>query len=603
MLMQDYKSIRNVAVIAHVDHGKTTLVDAMLKQTHLFRDNQDEMRQERIMDSNDLERERGITILAKNCSVYYRDTKINIIDTPGHVDFSGEVERTLSMADGALLIVDAAEGPMPQTRSVLRQALALKLKTIVVINKIDKQNADVEATYKAIESLFLELVSDESQLLFPTLYAEGRKGAVYFKIPESSEVGDVRPLLDTIIEEVRPATGDKEKSTKMLISSIDYNQHVGRISIGKLSQGVLKKGMRLQIVSGKTFDLEHLYVYEGLGRAEVQTVSAGDIVGLTGISQVQIGNTIGIPGELESYPAPKISEPTLHMVMSANSSPFAGREGQFVTSRQIEERLERELESNLSLKVEKMGSGSYRVSGRGELHLSVLLETMRREGYEMEVGKPQAIIKNVDNEKQEPYENVEIVVPQEYEGAVHQECGRRFATLKHVDSLPTGEVRIVYLMPTRVTIGLRSILLTMTRGTIMYSTEYVGYQALGKELPKLRTGVLISSHDGQALAYGLANAQERGMTFIAPSASVYVGMIVGLTNRDEDIRMNVTKGKQLTNMRSKSSDGVIQLAPPIEMSLEQCLDFIEDDELLEITPKSLRLRKKNLSGISNKRMS
>lgn len=604
--MQEYKSIRNVAVIAHVDHGKTTLVDAMLKQTHLFRDNQEEMTQERILDSNDLERERGITILAKSCSVFYKDVKINIIDTPGHVDFSGEVERTLSMADGALLIVDAAEGPMPQTRSVLKKALALKLKTIVVVNKIDKNNAQVPETVSAIETLFLELASDESQLNFPILYAIGRNGQVFLESTPSEEqltVTDVRPLLDTIIERVPEATGDKSKTPKLLVSSIDYDKHVGRIAIGKLTQGVLRKGQRMMLVQGKKeFGVEHLYTYEGLGRVETDEVGAGDILGLSGLSEVTIGNTISVKGDSEAFPAPKISEPTLHMVMGANTSPFAGREGKYVTSRQLEERLERELESNLSLKVEKIGSGQYRVSGRGELHLSVLLETMRREGYEMEVSKPQAIVKDVDGVKSEPYETVEIIVASEYEGAVHMECGKRFADIRDAEKLPSGEMRMIFEMPTRATLGLRSELMTLSRGTLMYSTEFLGYKPMGKEIPKLRSGVLISSHDGQSLGYGLANAQERGMTFIGPGTDVYIGMIVGSTNRDEDIRMNVTKGKQLTNMRSKSSDGVLQLAPPIEMSLEQCLDFLEDDELLEITPESLRLRKKNLTGIYNKRM-
>lgn len=603
--MHEYKTIRNVAVIAHVDHGKTTLVDAMLKQTHLFRDNQDEMKQDRILDRNELERERGITILAKNCAIFYGETKINIVDTPGHVDFSGEVERTLSMADGALLIVDAAEGPMPQTRSVLKQALKLGLKVIVVVNKIDKPFAQVPQTIAAVETLFLELASTEEQLNFPVLYAVGRRGQVFAENPQDyseTTTGDVKPLLECITREIPPAQGNEELSTKMLVSSIDYDQHVGRIALGKLRQGRIKKGQRLILVGeGKEFSADHVYTYEGLGRTEENVARAGDIIGISGLSSVLIGNTIGIPGEKEAYPAPVISEPTLHMVVGANSSPFAGREGQFVTSRQLEERFDRELESNLSLRVEKMGSGEFRLSGRGELHLSVLLETMRREGYEMEVSKPTAIVKVENGVKVEPYEQVEIIVPGEFEGAVHQECGKRFAEMVNAENLPSGETRLVFEMPTRATLGLRSLLLTNTRGTLMYSTEFAGYKPLGREIPKLRSGVLISSHSGPALAYGLAATQERGVTFIAPATDVYEGMIVGSGARDEDIRMNVTKGKQLTNMRSKSSDGVIQLAPPIIMSLEQSLDFLESDELLEITPKSLRLRKKNLTGIENRR--
>jgi len=591
--MQEYSSIRNVAVIAHVDHGKTTLVDAILKQTKVFRDNQEEMKQERILDRNDLERERGITILAKNCAVTYEGVKINIIDTPGHVDFSGEVERTLSMADGALLIVDAAEGPMPQTRSVLKQALALGLKVIVVINKVDKKFADVERTNSAIESLFLELATSEDQLNFPVLFSVGRAGAVVREYEGGAVTGDVTPLLDTIRDEIMPSVGEVGLPAKLLVTSMEYDPHVGRIMVGRLRQGTIKKGMRLNALqNNKAFSVEHLYLYDGLGRVEVEEVWAGEIVAIAGLSQVQIGMTVAAAGETVPYPAPLIGEPTLHMTIAANSSPFVGKEGKYVTSRQIEERLEKELESNLSLRVEKLGSGKYRVSGRGELHLSVLLETMRREGYEMEVGKPEVIVKEIEGVKSEPYEKVEITVPTEYEGAVHQECGRRYAEVKAVVPVGEREVKLVYEMPTRATLGLRSELMTLTRGTLVYASEFLHYASLGRELPSLRSGVLVASHAGQTLAYGLQAAQERGETFVGPGTEVYIGMIVGRTNRDEDIKMNVTKGKQLTNMRSKSSDGVIQLAPPIVMSLEQCLDFLEDDELLEVTPESLRLRKR-----------
>lgn len=600
-------NIRNVAVIAHVDHGKTTIVDAVLKQTKVFRDNQDEMKQERILDRNALERERGITILAKNCSIHYQDYKINIIDTPGHVDFSGEVERTLSMADGALLIVDAQEGPMPQTRSVLKKALKLGLKIIVVINKIDKKFAQVPETISAIETLFLELASDEAQLNFPILYAIGRAGLVFENFDNSlneTSKGDIRPLLEKIIAHIPAPVVENSSKVKLLISSIEYDPHVGRIAVGKLTSGKLVKGMRVTALQNKReFSAEHLYLYEGLSRVEVQEALPGEIVALSGAPEIKIGMTVASdPGEVP-YDAPAIGEPTLHMLMGANTSPMAGKEGKFVTSRQIEERLEKELEKNLSLKVEKKGSGTYQVSGRGELHLSVLLETMRREGYEMEVSKPKVITKVVDGVTMEPFEMVEIVIPNEYEGAVHQECGKRFADLKNAENVGQSEIRLQFEMPTRATLGLRAVLLTLTRGTLLYSTEFKDFAPMGRELPKLRSGVLTASHDGQALNYGLQAAQERGVTFIEPGTQVYKGMIVGQTNRDEDIAINVTKGKQLTNMRSKSSDGVIQLAPPVEMSLEQGLDFLENDELLEITPLSLRLRKKNLSGLNPKRQS
>lgn len=605
--MHTFTGIRNVAVIAHVDHGKTTLVDAMLKQTHTFRENQAEMQQTTILDRNELERERGITILAKNCAVFYGDTKINIIDTPGHADFSGEVERTLSMADGALLIVDAQEGPMPQTRYVLKKALAQHLKVIVVINKIDKQYARVPYVIGKVESLFLELAHDEAQLEFPILYAVGRHGKVFAQLPErydESLPGDVRPLMDKIMEYIPAPTPDTGHTFKMLVSSLDYNPHMGRIAIGKIAQGTLKVGQAIIATSrpSKPFSPQKIFLSEGLGRVEVDSVGTGDIVAIPGMSEVQIGMTLSDPSDTVAYPSQEISEPTLHMTMGANTSPFAGREGKFVTSRQIEERLERELESNLSLRVEKLESGQFKVSGRGELHLSVLLETMRREGYEMEVGKPEVITKRDENNvKIEPVEEVDIVVPSEYTGVINQELGKRYAVLISMEPISDTEVEFMYRMPTRNIIGLRSLLLTLTKGTVLFSSQIDGYEPIGKELPKMRSGVIIASHDGEALAYGLAAAEERGTLFVGPSTPVYVGMIVGQSPKEEDIRMNVAKGKHLTNMRSKASDGVIQLTPPTILSLEQSLDFLENDELLEITPTSLRLRKKNLSGIENKR--
>jgi len=602
--MQKYTSIRNVAVIAHVDHGKTTLVDAMLKQSNLFRENQEEMEQERILDRNELERERGITILAKNCAVIFREVKINIIDTPGHADFSGEIERTLSMADGALLIVDAAEGPMPQTRWVLKQALRLDLKVIVIINKVDKKLAQVEETKRAIESLFLELATKEEQLEYEVLYAVGRRGAVAKDLTLLETSVDVTPLLETIVEKIRPAEDAKETSeSRMLVSSLDYDLHLGKLVIGRVGEGQLRQGQEVFVLPcGSGYRLEKLFVYEGLKRQEVSTVDAGEIVALAGISKVKIGETIASGKKVTPYPIQEIGEPTLHLTLGANTSPFAGREGKYVTSRQIEERLERELESNLSLKIEILGSGKFRVSGRGELHLSVLLETMRREGYELEVGKPEVVIKTEEGRRMEPFERLEIVVPSEWEGTIYQECGRRYARFVQSNPVPGGETRLVFEIATSAALGLRTELLTKTKGTILYASEVIGFGEAAKQVPRLRSGVIVSSHTGEALAYGLSAAQERGISFIMPGTEVYEGMIVGQTGREEDIRMNVTKGKQLTNMRSKSSDGIIQLAPPKLMSLEQCLDFVEEDELLEITPESLRLRKKNLTGVVSKRM-
>lgn len=605
--MHAFKDIRNVAVIAHVDHGKTTLVDAMLKQTHTFRENSGEMSQTTILDSNTLERERGITILAKNCAIFYGDTKINIIDTPGHADFSGEVERTLSMADGALLIVDAQEGPMPQTRYVLKKALKLNLKIIVVINKIDKQYARVPHVISKIENLFLELAHEEHHLEFPVLYGVGRDGKVFSKLPEiynSDLSGNVIPLLDKIIEYFPSPTPDNGHTFKMLVSSIDYNPHLGRIAVGKITQGNLKVGQNIitTVRPSKPFSVQRILLSEGLGRVEAEEGQTGDIVAIPGLSEVQIGLTLSDPSDTVGYPTQEITEPTLHMTLGANTSPLAGREGKFVTSRQIEERLYKELESNLSLKVEKLDDGKYKVSGRGELHLSILLETMRREGYEMEVGKPEVIVKKDEQgAKIEPVEEVDIVVPNEYQGVINQEMGKRYGVMISMEPLSESEVEFVYRIPTRNIIGLRTLLLTLTKGTVLFSSQIDGYEPMGKELPKIRSGVIVASHSGESLAYGLSAAEERGVLFIPPAVPVYEGMIVGQTPKEQDVRMNVCKGKQLTNMRSKSSDGVIQLTPPTILSLEQNIDFLEADELLEITPVSLRLRKKNLTGIENKR--
>ncbi len=598
------EKIRNIAVIAHVDHGKTTLVDALLKQTHTFRDNQAEMQQTTILDSNDLERERGITILAKNCAIKYHDIKINVIDTPGHADFSGEVERTLGMADGVLLIVDAQEGPMPQTRFVLKKALALGLKVIVVINKIDKPYARVPEVKDRIETLFLELAANEAQLEFPVVYAIGRRGVTFYNMPASiDEPGDVTPLLETIVKEVPAPKNSSEGTFKMVITTMDYDSHLGRIVIGKIHQGKLALGQKV-ILTDKPFEVykvEKLMINQGLTRVEVPEVFAGDIVTFTGVSEAQIGKTVSDPSDTESLPTIAISDPTLHMLLGPNTSPFSGKEGEFTTSRQLEERLKRELESNLSLRIEILGNGKFTVSGRGELHLAVLLETLRREGYEMEVGKPEVIVKTVDGVKQEPLEEVNIIVPTEFTGVINQEMGKRYATMIHMTPISDVEVEFVYHAPTRVLIGLRSLLLTLTKGTVLFSSQLIGFEPLGKPLPKLRKGVLISDQTGEALAYGLENAQGRGTTFVEPATKVYEGMIIGLNAKEEDITMNICKGKKLTNMRSKSSDGVLHLTPALHMSLEQSLDFLENDELLEITPISLRMRKKYLTEIDRRR--
>jgi len=599
------KNIRNIAVIAHVDHGKTTLIDAMLKQTHVFRENQEEMQAERILDSNDLERERGITILAKNCSIEYNDTKINIIDTPGHADFSGEVERTLGMADGALLIVDAQEGPMPQTRFVLKKAMEMGIKPIVVINKIDKKYARIPYVIDKTESLFLQLATDESQLTFPILYAVGRDGKVFETAPNSLDVAaNVDPLLKKIVEYVPEPKMEKDKAFKMLVSSFDYDSHVGRIVVGKVHQGTVQKGKKIILTKNpnEVLTVEKIFVSEGLKRVEVEAAESGDIISFVGAKMANIGDTVAEPGDTEALPGIQIGEPTVSIAIGPNTSPFMGREGEYSTSRELEQRLNKELEKNLSLRLKKRDDGKFEISGRGELHLSVFLENLRREGYEMEVEKPEIIVRQIDGKKMEPVEEVNVIVPQNYVGVINKEFGKRYATLISTEQINEEEVEFVYKVPTRALMGLRNILLTATKGTVLFSSQLDGFQSLGKPIPKMRSGVLISSQSGDALSYGLRAAQDRGITFIDSGTPVYEGMIVGKNAKDDDICVNACKGKKLTNMRSKSSDGIIQLAPPVSMSLERCLDFLENDELLEITPISLRLRKKQLTELDRIRV-
>lgn len=597
-------SIRNIAVIAHVDHGKTTLIDALLKQSHVFRKNQQEMDEDCIMDSNDLERERGITIMAKNCAIEYKDTKINIIDTPGHADFSGEVERTLSMADGAVLIVDAQEGPMPQTRFVLKRALKQDLNIIVVINKIEKKFARVDYVISKISDLFLDLATKEHQLEFPLLYAIGRQGVVFNDMPTSfDQPGSVIPLLDTILKIIPPPQAEIDKPFKMLVSSLDYDSYLGKIVIGRIKQGSLRP--QSKVVSTKEpqkfMTVEKVMVFDGLSRTETPEANAGDIVAITGMNKVDIGSTLSDAADITPLPTIEISEPTLHITIGPNTSPFNGREGTFFTARQIEARLDRELENNVSLRLEKLSSGKFKVSGRGELHLAVLLETMRREGYELEVAKPEVITKVTNGQTTEPIEEVDIVVPSEHAGIINQEMGRRYGQMIKMEPISETETEFIYQMPTRNILGLRSLLLTATKGTVIFNSQLIDYQPLGRELPKLRNGVIISDQTGKALEYGLRNLKGRGVCFVIPGIEVYEGMIIGMNSKDEDIAMNVCKEKNLTNHRSKSHKGITQMAPDQEMSLEESLDFLEPDELLEITPKNLRLRKRFLTDIDRRR--
>ncbi|MBU0708497.1 translational GTPase TypA [Patescibacteria group bacterium] len=604
MKMSDVKKIRNVAVIAHVDHGKTTLIDALLKQTHTFRENQEEMGADRILDSNDQERERGITITAKNCAINFEGTKINIIDTPGHVDFSGEVERTLSMANGALLIIDAQEGPMPQTRFVLRKALELGLKIIVVINKIDKQYARIPYVIKKTENLFLDLAKTEEQLNFPILYSFGRGGKVFEYLPDNFNVdADVNPLLRKIINFIPPPESNDNKKFKMLVSSFEHNSHLGKILIGRIHQGVIEKGQKVSLIqkSNSSYTVEKVFVSEGLSRKEVEQASSGDIVAIAGLGDVKIGDTIADPSETGALLSMQISEPTLHIVVGPNTSPLSGSEGEFLTSRQIEKRLNREVEKNLSLRVEKRDDSKFVVSGRGELHLTVFLEELRRDGFEIEVEKPEVIIREIEGVKNEPVEELDIIVPKEHVGVINQELGKRYAALVNTEPISDREVEFIYHMPTRALIGLRSLLATQTKGTVIFNSHVIDYRPVGKPVRRLRAGVLVASQDGDTVAYGLNAAQERGVTFVGPGVKVYEGMIVGKNTKNDDIAINVCKGKKLTNMRAKGSDEIIQLTPPTEMTLEKSLEFIESDELMEITPKSVRLRKKILNKAERRR--
>jgi GTP-binding protein len=591
------KMIRNVAIIAHVDHGKTTLVDGLLKQSHTFRENEAEMSQTLIMDSNDQERERGITILAKNTAVLFKDVKINIIDTPGHADFGGEVERTLNMADGAVLVIDAQEGPMPQTKFVLKKALDLGLKIIVVINKIDKPSARVEEVIERTSDLFLDLAQDELYLDFPVYYAIARDGKAWAEMPEDMTApGDLSVIFDAIVEHI-PAPKVEEGDFQMLVSALDWDSYQGKYAIGKITRGTAKKGLSVVLLNEdgikESSKIDKVFVSNGLKRTEVPEAIAGDIVLLTGLKNAGIGETIADAANPEALPTISIEEPTLSMAVTANTSPFAGREGKFVTGRQILARIEKELETNVSLKFHLGSEGEYILSGRGELHLSVFIETLRREGFELQIGKPEVITKEVDGVKSEPVEELTIDVETPYADSVIAEVIRRRGTLMHQSQIDNLSTRLEFIITTRGLLGLRNQLLTLSRGTAVANSIFLRFEPIRPAIAKLRNGVLIASENGKAVVYGLNIAQGRGNTFIEPQTQVYKGMIVGLNSRDGDIEINVAKEKQMTNIRSNAEITVV-LDPTIKMSLEQCIDFLEDDELLEVTPISLRLRKKIL---------
>jgi GTP-binding protein len=604
-MKQDPSKIRNIAIIAHVDHGKTTLVDGLLKQSHTFRDNQAEMSQDLIMDSGDQERERGITITAKVTAVQHNDYRINIIDTPGHADFSGEVERTINMADGCLLIVDAQEGPMPQTKFVLSKALANELKPIVIINKIDKQGSRIKEVEDELADLFLELAVHEDQLHYPVYYAVSREGKAWAEVPESADAaGDLEIIFKAITSEIPAPIVDVNKPFQMLISALAWDNFKGKYVIGRINSGAVNPGDQVTLCKKDgtmaKAKVESVLMSHGTGKAEVVGGVAGDIVQLTGIADAQIGETIADDLKPEALPVMEVEAPTLKIYLGPNTSPFKGTEGEFSTSRQIGDRLKKELETNVGLRVEEQGIG-FLVSGRGELHLSVLIEELRREGYEFEVGRPQVVTQIKDGKEVEPVEELIVEVPAEHVGTVQQELGTRRAVLKEQFASTKGVTKLIYTLPTRALLGLRNILITNTKGTVIMNSLMDGYQPMGAPLQKLRNGVLIAWETGTTMAYSLETAEARGTIFVGAAVKVYAGQIIGLNKRNDDMEINVCKAKHLTNMRSSSSDGTVQLTPPTIFSLEQCLDFLEDDELLEVTPKSLRLRKRELDPTKRKR--
>ena len=596
------QKIRNVAIIAHVDHGKTTLVDAMLRQSGIFRDN--EQVAERVMDSNDLEKERGITILSKNTAVHYGDIKINIVDTPGHADFGGEVERVLKMVDGVVLLVDSFEGAMPQTREVLKKSLALNLKPIVVINKIDRPGARPLQVVDDVLDLFIELGANDEQLEFPVVYASGKQGIASLDLDKPGT--DLKPLFETIIKNIEPPKCDLDGTMQMLVSNIDYDDYVGRIAIGRVERGKIQLGMPIAICK-KDDKIENarvtkLYTYDGLKRIEVEEASAGDIIALSGVTDINIGDTICDYNNPEKIPFVDIDEPTVSMTFSVNNGPFAGQEGQFVTSRHIRDRLFKELDRNVSLRVKETESpDSFEVSGRGELHLSVLIETMRREGFELLVSRPKVIFKEIDGVKCEPMERLVVNVPDDCVGNVIEKLGRRKAEMINMEPAEIGHTKVEFKIPARGLIGYRTEFMTDTKGNGTMSHIFDGYEPYKGDVQARVRGTIVAFERGKSITYGLYNAQDKGELFIGPGVEVYEGMIVGLNSRSEDIAINVCKEKHLTNTRASGSDDALRLVPPIQMSLEKAIEFIQDDELVEITPKNIRLRKKILDNKERER--
>jgi len=607
--MQIASDIRNIAVIAHVDHGKTTLVDAMLKQTHSFRENQDEMKMERIMDSNDLEREKGITILSKNTSVFYKGTKINIIDTPGHADFGGEVERVLNMADGVLLIVDAAEGPLSQTKFVLKKALDYNLKVILVINKIDRKDQRVKEVVADTENLFLSLASNEDLLDFPVIYAIGREGKTFYDMPDNMDIsGDTTPLFETILKYIPSARKDDAAPFQMLVSAFEKNEYLGRLALGRIHQGKIKKGSFVSLIrpdqkSLGNFKVERMYVNEGINKVEAKEALSGEIVYLAGMPQIEIGQSITDINYQVALPMIEITQPTLKASFGPNTSVFAKEESRFMTSRELKERLLEEAETNLGLKVEDDPVDSIRmiVSGRGELHLAVLIEKLRREGYAMEIGKPEVILKQVDGKWLEPFSELTILTPEDYVGVITAELGKRKAKMLDMTSDERNGIKMIYKISERNALGLRSTLMTESRGQVSISFLFLDYEEKEEENYKTRNGVLIATQSGKALSFGLDLAQKRGITFVEPTEPVYEGQVVGLRPIIGDLEINVCKGKQLTNMRSAGNDEAIILAPAVKYSIEEALDFIESDELIDVTPKAIRLRKRYLTKVDRVR--
>ncbi|MBR1805023.1 MAG: translational GTPase TypA [Selenomonadaceae bacterium] len=581
---------RNIAIIAHVDHGKTTLVDAMLKQSHIFRKN--EQVAERVMDSGDLERERGITILSKNTAIFYRGVKINIVDTPGHADFGGEVERVLNMVDGVLLLVDAFEGPMPQTKYVLRKALEHKLKPIVVINKIDRPEARVDEVYDEVLELFMELDADDEQLDFPVIYTAAKQGIAKRDIHDDGK--DLQPLMDTILKEIPAPEGELDAPLQLVVTTLEADDYVGKIAIGRVQRGKIHSGETIALMSEhgvKKAKVGKVFTYDGLNRVETPVAEMGEIVALTGLSEVSIGDTVADAEKPEALPSIRVDEPTLSVTFGVNTSPFAGQEGQFVTSRHIRDRLFKEAQTNVALRVEETDSADvFKVSGRGELHLSILIETMRREGYEMQIGKPEVVYKIIDGKRYEPIENLTVEVSQDYMGTVMESLGRRKAELKNMQNV-AGYMRLNFLIPARGLIGFRSELLTSTRGNGIMNHVFHGYEPYKGDIPGRSRGSLVAFEQGETTGYGIFNLQDRGVMFIEPGQKVYEGMIVGENSRDMDIDINPCKQKHQTNIRASNSDEAIRLVPPRIMSLEQAMEYINDDELVEVTPSAIRLRK------------